>query len=98
MEYSEELQPCCMEGQKWDPLGRSCLQRAKLNSTSQDECYFAFLTCCNHARSLRRQGRGRGRMGGGGGLLDIPIDEDESQLVARTEFPETWIFEDVQVE
>ncbi|XP_078580350.1 complement C3-like [Branchiostoma floridae x Branchiostoma japonicum] len=98
MEFSEDLQPCCTEGQKWDPLGRSCLQRAKLNSTSQDECYFAFLTCCNHARSLRRLGRGRGRMGGGGGLLDIPIDEDESQLVARTEFPETWIFEDVQVD
>ncbi|XP_019632208.1 PREDICTED: ophiophagus venom factor-like [Branchiostoma belcheri] len=98
MEYNETLQPCCMAGQKWDPLGRSCLQRAKLNSTSQDECYFTFLTCCNHARSLRRLGRGRGRMGGGGGLLDIDIDEDESQLVARTEFPETWIFEDVQVD
>ncbi|CAH1241049.1 C3 [Branchiostoma lanceolatum] len=98
MEFNETLQPCCTEGQTWDPLGRSCLQRAKLNSTSQDECYFAFLTCCNHARSVRRLGRGRGRMGGGGGLLDIPIDEDESQLVARTEFPETWIFEDVQVD
>lgn len=57
-----DLQKCCQDGMKLNPMRFSCVKRLAKVSGSH-ECRKAFQDCCEKATALRKQAKQRNRVG-----------------------------------
>ncbi|XP_070581805.1 complement C3-like [Ptychodera flava] len=95
--YEGEERDYCIRGQEPDPDQTNCDNRARrimdqLQTSEEDDRIAAFLRCCKETFEPDRIGR----IGGFEDEWTNPdnIFEDESDIQVRSDFPETWIFED----
>uniref|UniRef100_A0A803TCX2 Uncharacterized protein n=1 Tax=Anolis carolinensis TaxID=28377 RepID=A0A803TCX2_ANOCA len=82
---------CCEDGMYENPMGYSCEKRAEYID-DQKECKTVFLECCNFIKDIRDQNRREEELQ----LARSDNDEfimDEDDIVSRTEFPESWLWE-----
>uniref|UniRef100_W5LK65 Complement C3a, tandem duplicate 2 n=1 Tax=Astyanax mexicanus TaxID=7994 RepID=W5LK65_ASTMX len=90
--YSGELKKCCADGLRKNKLGYTCERRATF-ITDGPECVQAFKHCCEEMQK-RRVEDGEGEM-----LLARSEEDDDlyvtsDEIVSRTQFPESWLWED----
>uniref|UniRef100_A0AAR2KMV9 Anaphylatoxin-like domain-containing protein n=1 Tax=Pygocentrus nattereri TaxID=42514 RepID=A0AAR2KMV9_PYGNA len=89
--YTGYLKKCCTDGLKPNKLGYTCERRATF-ITDDAECVQAFLTCCKERQTRK--------------LMIVEeemvlarkdeIEEDDFDIItSRTQFPETWLWEDM---
>ncbi|XP_076845570.1 complement C3-like [Brachyhypopomus gauderio] len=93
--YSGDLKKCCADGLKQNKLGYTCERRAKFIMDGH-ECTQAFLHCCEEMLK-RRQEEGENEM-----MLARSEEDDgdyisSDDIVSRTQFPESWLWEDPQL-
>ncbi|NXF93793.1 CO4 protein, partial [Eubucco bourcierii] len=85
-----DLQKCCEDGMKLNPMRFSCTKRLKKVAGSP-ECRHAFQDCCEKATALRKKEKRRNA-----GLARHYDDHeemeifDETSVNLRTYFPESW--------
>uniref|UniRef100_A0A4W4GW93 Anaphylatoxin-like domain-containing protein n=1 Tax=Electrophorus electricus TaxID=8005 RepID=A0A4W4GW93_ELEEL len=93
--YSGDLKKCCGDGLKKNNLGYTCERRAAF-ITDGAECIGAFLHCCTvmltHTKKEREEEL----------YLARSEEDDEAYLnpddiISRTQFPESWLWEDPDV-
>ncbi|KAA0721779.1 Complement C3 [Triplophysa tibetana] len=93
--YSGDLKKCCNDGMRENKLGYTCKRRATYIEDGQ-ECVAAFLDCCNVMTSNRDQADREAVM-----VLARSDDDDDypdsEDIVSRTQFPESWLWEEVTV-
>ncbi|XP_056621736.1 complement C3-like [Triplophysa dalaica] len=93
--YSGDLKKCCDDGMRENKLGYTCKRRATYIEDGQ-ECVAAFLDCCNVMTSNRDQADREAEM-----VLARSDDDDDypdsDEIVSRTQFPESWLWEEVTV-
>ncbi|XP_056621667.1 complement C3-like isoform X2 [Triplophysa dalaica] len=93
--YSGNLKKCCDDGMRENKLGYTCKRRATYIEDGQ-ECVAAFLDCCNVMTSNRDQADREAEM-----VLARSDDDDDypdsEDIVSRTQFPESWLWEEVTV-
>ncbi|XP_076845464.1 complement C3-like isoform X2 [Brachyhypopomus gauderio] len=93
--YSGDLKKCCADGLKQNKLGYTCDRRAKF-ITDGMECVQAFLHCCKQMVT-HKEGEGEGE------LYLARSEEDDGDyissddIVSRTQFPESWLWEDLNL-
>ncbi|NXE25337.1 CO4 protein, partial [Ardeotis kori] len=92
-----DLQKCCEDGMKINPMRFSCAKRLTKVAGSP-ECRNAFQDCCEKATALRQATRRRIRVGLGRYYDDYEEIFDEMSVNVRTYFPESWwwIFQEVK--
>ncbi|XP_077986835.1 A.superbus venom factor 1-like [Glandiceps talaboti] len=96
-EISEEDLDCEAKKERFIAEQRRKFQEISVNINNLVQEYGAvFLRCCKH----RFERISRGRIGGFEDEWTNPdnIIEDEAEYQVRSDFPETWIFEDVQLD
>ncbi|NXE82773.1 CO4 protein, partial [Cochlearius cochlearius] len=84
-----DLQKCCEDGMKLNPMRLSCAKRLTKVAGSP-KCRKAFQDCCEKATALRNEAKKRIRVG-----LARYYDEyedmfDETSVSLRSYFPESW--------
>ncbi|NXI92835.1 CO4 protein, partial [Psophia crepitans] len=84
-----ELQKCCEDGMKLNPMRFSCEKRLTKVAGSP-ECRNAFQDCCEKATALRKQMKRRIRVGLARHYDDHEEMFDETSVNLRTYFPESW--------
>ncbi|NXL38120.1 CO4 protein, partial [Glaucidium brasilianum] len=84
-----DLQKCCEDGMKLNPMKFSCAQRLK-RVTRSLECRNAFQDCCEKATALRREAKRRIRVGLARHYDDHEDVFDETSVNLRSYFPESW--------
>nr|XP_060619581.1 A.superbus venom factor 1-like [Anolis sagrei ordinatus] len=87
----KRLRKCCEDGMFENPMGYSCEKRAEYID-DQKECKTVFLECCNFIKDIRDQNQREKELQ----LARSDNDEfimDEDEIVSRTEFPESWLWE-----
>nr|XP_029528522.1 complement C4-B-like [Oncorhynchus nerka] len=92
---------CCQDGARFNSLGLSCESRHAKTTHKSISCRTAFLKCCRDATKLRnnikktRKTYSLARMGG-----DMDEEEaiDEVSVHLRSYFPQTWMWDIVDVE
>ncbi|KAI7810940.1 complement C3-H1 [Triplophysa rosa] len=93
--YSGDMKKCCVDGMRENKLGYTCKRRATYIEDGQ-ECVAAFLDCCNVMTSNRDQADQEAEM-----VLARSDDDDDypqsDEIVSRTQFPESWLWEEVTV-
>ncbi|XP_062866790.1 complement C3-like [Trichomycterus rosablanca] len=91
--YSGEIKKCCIDGMKQNKLGYSCEQRATY-ITDGAECVQAFLQCCKEMEKNKKKQENTELM-----LARTEEDDDdflsEDEITTRTQFPESWLWEDI---
>uniref|UniRef100_A0A3Q1CPP2 Anaphylatoxin-like domain-containing protein n=1 Tax=Amphiprion ocellaris TaxID=80972 RepID=A0A3Q1CPP2_AMPOC len=95
-QYDEELQrDCCLDGMRETPVSYSCERRSEyiLDGAA---CAMAFLNCCREMERIRGEKRE--------GSLQLARSEeddtsymDSSNIVSRTNFPESWLWSDIKL-
>ncbi|XP_009293521.1 complement C3 [Danio rerio] len=93
-EYSDhELKKCCVDGMVENTLGYTCERRATFISDTQ-ECIKAFVRCCKLISEHRVKYNAEKEL-----FLsrseDDDFDEDMDDLIVRTQFPESWLWEEI---
>ncbi|KAL2086308.1 hypothetical protein ACEWY4_017367 [Coilia grayii] len=96
---AEEVRRCCADGLRADLGGRSCERRSEYVSGGA-ACAQAFLRCCMEMTAFQESHRAsmesRSRQ-----LVLARSDEDDDmylssdEIVSRTQFPESWLWEDL---
>ncbi|XP_069738088.1 complement C4-B-like [Phaenicophaeus curvirostris] len=84
-----DLQKCCQDGMKLNPMKFSCEARLKKVAGST-ECREAFKDCCEKATALRKQAKRRNRVGLARYYDDHEEEFDETAVDLRSYFPESW--------
>ncbi|KAM9390182.1 complement C4-A-like [Phaethornis superciliosus] len=83
-----DVQKCCEDGMKLNPMRFSCLKRLT-KVTRSSECRKAFQDCCEKATALRKKAK-RIRVGLARNYDDHEEWFDESSVSLRSYFPESW--------
>ncbi|XP_075715285.1 A.superbus venom factor 1-like [Rhinoderma darwinii] len=89
--YKDSVKICCTDGMNDNQMGHSCERRAS-NILEGKECVDAFLDCCKYIEKKRIEERDQkdtdiyGRSDDDGEYLP------DSDIVSRTEFPESWFW------
>ncbi|NXI42488.1 CO4 protein, partial [Galbula dea] len=86
-----DLQKCCEDGMKLNPMRFSCVKRLTKVAGSP-ECRNAFQDCCEKATALRKEAKRRIRTGLARHYDDHEEVEifDETSVNLRSYFPESW--------
>ncbi|NWX84664.1 CO4 protein, partial [Nothoprocta pentlandii] len=86
-----DLQKCCQDGMKLNPMRFTCDKRLT-RVTGSAECLKAFKFCCEKAAELRKLLATRRTRVGLARNFDLYEDEifDESSITLRSYFPESW--------
>ncbi|XP_051992809.1 complement C3-like [Xyrauchen texanus] len=93
--YTGDLKVCCFDGMKENKLDYTCERRATYIVDGQ-ECAKAFLHCCNEMKK-------RTATAGDEELLLARSEDDDDYyiesdyIVSRTQFPETWLWEEIDL-
>uniref|UniRef100_A0A3B4DP18 Anaphylatoxin-like domain-containing protein n=1 Tax=Pygocentrus nattereri TaxID=42514 RepID=A0A3B4DP18_PYGNA len=85
--YTGYLKKCCTDGLKPNKLGYTCERRATF-ITDDAECVQAFLTCCKERQTRKLM------------IVEEEMvlarkEDDFDIITSRTQFPETWLWEDM---
>ncbi|NWU08051.1 CO4 protein, partial [Cephalopterus ornatus] len=93
-----DLQKCCQDGMKLNPMRFPCAKRLTRVSGSH-ECRNAFQDCCEKATALRKEAKQRNRVGLARQYSDHEEFFDETSVSLRSYFPESWWwhFEEVKI-
>ncbi|KAM9455090.1 complement C3-like isoform 3-T3 [Clarias gariepinus] len=102
VKYSGEQKQCCADGLKQNRLGYTCERRASYILDGED-CVKAFLDCCNEILKHKDEQKelphlvmfSTQRSDANAGDDDDYISSD--QIVTRTQFPESWLWEDINL-
>ncbi|NWV59930.1 CO4 protein, partial [Malurus elegans] len=86
---STDLQKCCQDGMKLNPMRFSCAKRLAKVSGSR-ECRRAFQDCCEKAAALRMQAKQSNRVGLARQYSEHEELFDETSISLRSYFPESW--------
>ncbi|XP_059409012.1 complement C3-like [Carassius carassius] len=93
-QYSGDLKTCCVDGLQVNYLGYTC-ERRSMFINDGDECVKAFLHCC---RELQRH---QAEFADEEILLarseEDEFDEELGDVNIRTQFPESWLWEDIDL-
>ncbi|NXV92856.1 CO4 protein, partial [Calonectris borealis] len=84
-----DLQKCCEDGMKLNPMRFSCVKRLTRVAGSP-ECRNAFQDCCEKATALRKEAKRRSRVGLARYYDDHEEVFDETSVNLRSYFPESW--------
>ncbi|KAM9282785.1 complement C4-like [Cariama cristata] len=84
-----DLQKCCEDGMKLNPMRFSCAKRLTKVAGSP-ECKNAFQDCCEKATALRKEAKRRTRVGLARYYDDHEEVFDETSVNLRSYFPESW--------
>ncbi|KAF4075460.1 hypothetical protein AMELA_G00234670 [Ameiurus melas] len=92
--YTGEQKKCCGDGLRPNRLGYTCERRATY-ILDGSECVQAFLYCCKEIQKHKDDQRE---------LLHLARSEDDDddyissdEIVTRTQFPESWLWEDIDL-
>eukprot|EP00079_Xenopus_tropicalis_P034282 XP_017948053.1 PREDICTED: A.superbus venom factor 1-like isoform X2 [Xenopus tropicalis] len=90
-EYKDKAKKCCLDGMQENLMGHSCERRARYILDGK-ECVDAFLDCCKYYEKRREDER----KSKDEDTLARSEEDDEymldSDIVSRTEFPESWFW------
>ncbi|KAL1281211.1 hypothetical protein QQF64_000014 [Cirrhinus molitorella] len=94
--YSGELKQCCVDGMKDNKLGYTCERRATY-IVDGPECAKAFLHCCSEVKTRKDMKTEETEM-----ILARSDDDDDyytdsEEIVSRTQFPESWLWEEIDI-
>ncbi|NWW71026.1 CO4 protein, partial [Climacteris rufus] len=92
-----DLQKCCQDGMKLNPMRFPCAKRLAKVSGSR-ECRNAFQDCCEKATALRKQAKWRNRVGLARQYNEHEELFDETSVSLRSYFPESWWWNIEEVE
>ncbi|XP_027530269.1 complement C4-like [Neopelma chrysocephalum] len=93
-----DLQKCCQDGMKINPMRFPCAKRLTRVSGSR-ECRSAFQDCCEKATALRKEAKRRNRVGlARREYRDHEEFFDETSVSLRSYFPESWWWHFEEVE
>ncbi|NWZ52422.1 CO4 protein, partial [Haliaeetus albicilla] len=84
-----DLQKCCEDGMKLNPMRFSCAKRVTKVAGSP-KCRNAFQDCCEKATTLRKESKRRIRVGLARNYDDHEELFDETSVNLRSYFPESW--------
>ncbi|NXJ96767.1 CO4 protein, partial [Corythaixoides concolor] len=84
-----DLQKCCEDGMKLNPMRFPCARRVTKVAGSP-ECRKAFQDCCEKATALRKEAKRRNRVGLARHFDDREEMFDETSVNLRSYFPESW--------
>ncbi|KAF4118186.1 complement C3-like [Onychostoma macrolepis] len=92
--YSSELKQCCTDGMRSNKFGYTCERRATY-IVDGPECVKVFLHCCNEMKTHKDTKTEEEEL-----ILARSEDEDDEyidsdEIVSRTQFPESWLWEEV---
>ncbi|XP_043939119.1 complement C4-B isoform X2 [Protopterus annectens] len=101
-EYPDNVKKCCSDGMAQIKMRLTCEQRASRIKPIYPVCKKAFLECCQYAEKLRAEERKRRiHLPGLARTFEDWADEqdffDESAIVTRTVFPQSWLWKTVNV-
>uniref|UniRef100_H3DL28 Complement component c3a, duplicate 5 n=1 Tax=Tetraodon nigroviridis TaxID=99883 RepID=H3DL28_TETNG len=93
-QYKDELERlCCLDGMHVIPLSYSCERRSEYIQDGE-ACVKAFLHCCKEIEAHREEGKEQS-------LILARSEEDDSsytdEITTRTQFPESWLWTDVNL-
>ncbi|XP_069024451.1 complement C3-like isoform X1 [Embiotoca jacksoni] len=94
--YEDKLQrECCMDGLKTPPISYSCERRSEY-IVDGPACVEAFVYCCKQMEAARADTKED--------LLQLARSEvddnsytDSNEIASRTNFPESWLWTDIQL-
>ncbi|XP_059410824.1 complement C3-like [Carassius carassius] len=96
--YSElpELKQCCVDGMRENKLGYCCDRRSRYIVDGK-ACVDAFLHCCNQMKTQKDMEDKEEEL-----LLARSDDDDDyytdsEEIVSRTQFPESWLWEEIDL-
>ncbi|KAM9455089.1 complement C3-like isoform 2-T2 [Clarias gariepinus] len=109
VKYSGEQKQCCADGLKQNRLGYTCERRASYILDGED-CVKAFLDCCNEILKHKDEQKelphlvmfSTQRSDANAGVTHLAHSDDDDyissdQIVTRTQFPESWLWEDINL-
>ncbi|KAF6739079.1 Complement C3 [Oryzias melastigma] len=92
-QYKEDLQrDCCLDGMKDSPVSYTCERRSEYILDGQ-ACVDAFLTCCKEMEKQLLEKKEESLQ-----LARSETDEsymDSNEIVTRTNFPESWLWNEI---
>uniref|UniRef100_A0A672LR83 Complement C3 n=1 Tax=Sinocyclocheilus grahami TaxID=75366 RepID=A0A672LR83_SINGR len=97
--YSGELKQCCVDGMRDNKLGYTCERRATY-IIDGEECVKAFLDCCNQMITRKNTKTEEEELIRARSDDDDDDDDyytDSEDIVSRTQFPESWLWEVVDL-
>uniref|UniRef100_A0A3Q3IVX9 Anaphylatoxin-like domain-containing protein n=2 Tax=Monopterus albus TaxID=43700 RepID=A0A3Q3IVX9_MONAL len=95
-QYKDQLQrDCCLDGMKETPVSYTCERRSEY-ITDGAACVEAFLHCCKEMARQRVEKRGRSLQLGRSEEDDSSF-MDSNDIVSRTQFPESWLWQDIKL-
>ncbi|NXE97917.1 CO4 protein, partial [Menura novaehollandiae] len=92
-----DLQKCCQDGMKLNPMRLPCAKRLAKVAGSR-ECRNAFQECCEKATALRKEANRRNRVGLARQYNEHEELFDETSISLRSYFPESWWWNFEEVE
>ncbi|NWH62152.1 CO3 protein, partial [Geococcyx californianus] len=92
-----DLQKCCQDGMKLNPMRFSCARRLTKVAGSP-ECKKAFQNCCEKATTLRKLAKQRRRVGLARFYDEYEEEFDDTSVNLRSYFPESWWWNFEEVE
>ncbi|XP_066516756.1 complement C3-like [Hoplias malabaricus] len=90
--YTGDQKKCCADGLRKNRLGYTCERRSTFITESED-CIKAFLHCCKEMESQKVEDQGE-VMHLARSEEDDDMYESSDQITSRTQFPESWLWED----
>ncbi|KAK9981656.1 hypothetical protein ABG768_001180, partial [Culter alburnus] len=94
--YSGELKQCCIDGMRDNKLGYTCEQRATY-IVDGEECAKVFLDCCNEMKTGKNTKTEEEELILARSHEDDDYYTDSDEIVSRTQFPESWLWEDIDL-
>ncbi|TSK18095.1 Complement C3 [Bagarius yarrelli] len=91
--YASEQKKCCADGLKQNRLGYTCERRATFILDGA-ECVQAFLDCCREVQKRKSEQKELLHL-----ARSLVIDDfiSSEEIVSRTQFPESWLWEDIEL-
>uniref|UniRef100_A0A6I8S561 Complement C3 n=1 Tax=Xenopus tropicalis TaxID=8364 RepID=A0A6I8S561_XENTR len=90
-EYKDKAKKCCLDGMQENLMGHTCERRARYILDGK-ECVDAFVDCCKYyekKREAERLSKDEDTLGRSDEDDEYMLDSD---IVSRTEFPESWFW------
>ncbi|XP_067258630.1 complement C3-like [Chanodichthys erythropterus] len=94
--YSGELKQCCIDGMRDNKLGYTCERRATY-IVDGPECVKVFLHCCNEMKKRKNEEEELIIARSGDDDDDDDYYTDSDEIVSRTDFPESWLWEEIDL-
>ncbi|XP_076142218.1 complement C3-like isoform X1 [Alosa pseudoharengus] len=91
--YTSTERECCVDGMKENILGFTCERRAEY-ITDGDKCVQAFLHCCKEMSSQKKESKDEQLILARSEADDDAYYTDSEDIVSRSQFPESWLWED----